>query len=90
MICMVSEFQLCIILLNSIFKIGIRSDSTCDPLAPSSILGSGRSCLGNCMDRGAWQGTVRGVTKNQTQLSDQAHFDDRGHEMPWIFKLSYI
>ena len=28
------------------------------------------SCLGNPMDRGAWQATVHGVTKNQTQLSD--------------------
>ena len=43
-----------------------------------SILGSGRSagegngnplqhsCLRNPMDRGAWQATVHGVTKNQT------------------------
>ena len=28
------------------------------------------SCLGNPMDRGAWQATVHGVAKNQTQLSD--------------------
>ena len=47
-----------------------------------SIPGSGRSpgegndnplqysCLENLMDRGAWQATVHGVTKNQTQLSD--------------------
>jgi len=28
------------------------------------------SCLGNCMDRGAWQATVHDVTKSQTQLSD--------------------
>ena len=28
------------------------------------------SCLGNPMDRGAWQATVHGVTKSQTQLSD--------------------
>ena len=46
-----------------------------------SIPGSGRSpgggnsnllqysCLGNPMGRGAWQATVRGVTKNQTRLS---------------------
>ena len=46
-----------------------------------SIPGSGRSpgegngnplqysCLGNPMDRGAWQATVHGVTKSQTQLS---------------------
>ena len=28
------------------------------------------SCLENPMDRGAWQATVQGVTKSQTQLSD--------------------
>ena len=28
------------------------------------------SCLGNPMDRGAWQATVHGVTKSQTRLSD--------------------
>ena len=27
-------------------------------------------CLENPMDRGAWQATVHGVAKNQTQLSD--------------------
>ena len=27
-------------------------------------------CLENCMDRGAWQATVHGVAKSQTQLSD--------------------
>ena len=27
------------------------------------------SCLGNPMDRGAWQATVHGVAKSQTQLS---------------------
>ena len=26
------------------------------------------SCLENLMDRGAWQATVHGVTKSQTQL----------------------
>ena len=46
-------------------------------------LGAGRSpgggngnplqspCLGNPMDRGAWQAAVHGVTESQTQLSDQ-------------------
>ena len=50
-----------------------------------SIPGSGRSpgeengnplqysCLEKSMDREAWWATVHGVTKNQTQLSDQ-HF----------------
>ena len=28
------------------------------------------SCLENPMDRGAWQATVYGVTKNWTRLSD--------------------
>ena len=28
------------------------------------------SCLENPVDRGAWQATVHGVTKNQTQLSE--------------------
>ena len=28
------------------------------------------SCLGNPMDRGAWQTIVHGVTKSQTQLSN--------------------
>ena len=48
-------------------------------------LGSGRStaegngnpfwysCLENSVDRGAWQATVHGVAKSQTQLSDLAH-----------------
>ena len=31
------------------------------------------SCLGNPMDRGAWQATVHGVTKSRTQLSAHAH-----------------
>ena len=30
------------------------------------------SCLGNNMDRKAWQATVHGVTKSQTQLSNWA------------------
>ena len=28
------------------------------------------SCLESSMDRGAWQATVHGVAKSQTQLSD--------------------
>ena len=28
------------------------------------------SCLENSMERGAWQATVQGVTKSQTQLND--------------------
>ena len=31
------------------------------------------SCLENPMDRGAWQATVHGVAKSQTQVSDFTH-----------------
>ena len=56
-----------------------------------SISGSGRSpgegngnplqysCLGNPMDRGAWQTTVLGITKNQTGLSAHTHFGRSGN-----------
>ena len=54
----------------------------CNTRDPDSIPGSGRSfgegngsplqysCLENPMDGGAWQATVHGVAKSQTQLSD--------------------
>ena len=57
------------------------SANTGDAGEVDSIPGSGRypregngyplhySCLGNPMDRGAWQTTDRGVPKSQTQLS---------------------
>ena len=56
--------------------------SSGDAADTGSIDGSGRSvgvgngnpfqlsCLENPKDRGDWQATVHGVTKNQTQLSD--------------------
>ena len=31
------------------------------------------SCLGNLMDKRAWEATVHGVAKSRTQLSDWAH-----------------
>ena len=31
------------------------------------------SCLGNPMDRGAWQMTVHGVTESQTQLGKHSY-----------------
>ena len=60
-------------------------ESACNVGDLGLVLGSGRSpeegngnplqysCLENSMDRGAWQATVRGVTKNWTQLRDE-HF----------------
>ena len=56
-------------------------ESACSVGDLGSIPGSGRypvegnvnplqyCCLGNPMDRGAWQASVHGVTKSQTQLS---------------------
>ena len=61
--------------------------SACNAGDPGLIPGSGRSsgegngypfqysCLGNSMDRRAWQATVHRVRKSQTQLSDEGfHF----------------
>ena len=57
-------------------------ESACNAGDPGSISGLGRSpgegngnplqsyCLENSTDRGAWQATVHGVVKSQTQLSD--------------------
>ena len=60
----------------------IGKESACSAGDPGSIPGLGRppgkgngnplqySCLGNPKDRGAWQATVHGITKSQTQLND--------------------
>ena len=65
-------------------------ESTCNARDSGLIPGLGRfpgeghgyplqySCLENPMDRGAWQATVHGVTKSQTQLSNSTlslHFN---------------
>jgi len=31
------------------------------------------SCLGNSIDKGAWQATVHGIARSQTQLSTRVH-----------------
>ena len=61
----------------------VSKESACNAGGQDLIPGSGRSpgegngnplqysCLGNPMDRGAWQATVHGVAKNWTQLSNQ-------------------
>ena len=58
------------------------NESTCSVEDPGSVPGLGRSpgerdgypcqycCLENFMDIGAWQASVHGVPKSQTQLSD--------------------
>ena len=57
-------------------------ESACNAEDPGSIPGLGRfpgeehgntlqyCCLENSMDKGAWQATVGGVAKSQTQLID--------------------
>ena len=49
-----------------------------DPLGEGNGYLLQRSCLDNSMDKGAWQATVPGVTKSQTQLSD-FHFHFLSH-----------
>ena len=52
-------------------------------LGRSPVKGNGKllqySCLGNPMDRGAWQATVHGVTKNQTWISNWTTTNYLGH-----------
>ena len=40
------------------------------------------SCLGNPMDKRAWQTTVQGVAKSQTQLGTHTHTHTLG--LPWL------
>ena len=58
------------------------NESACNVGGSGLIPGLGRSpgegnsnplqyaCLGNPMDRGAWQGIVRGIAKSRTQLDE--------------------
>ena len=49
----------------------VRSQSWEDPLEEGIATPHPQYfCLENPMDRGAWRGTVHGVTKSQTRLSD--------------------
>ena len=52
-----------------------------DPLGEGNGYLLQHSCLDNSMDKGAWQATVHGVTKSQTQLSDfHFHFSFHGKQ----------
>ena len=54
------------------------------------------SCLGNPMDRGAWQATVHGVEKSRTQLSNWSHTHTQTHThthrgwAAWEQHLAYL
>ena len=77
-----------------------RAESAYSAGDPGLIPGLGRSpgegngnplqyfCLENPMDRGAWQATVHGVTKGQTQLSDFTffHYYNRCHPGPYKYR----
>ena len=73
-------------------------ESTCNAEDAGSIPGSGRypgigkgsplqhSCLENSIDRGAWQATVHGATKSQTQLSKHIYRErERERELYKLF-----
>ena len=48
------------------------------------------SCLGNAVDRGAWQATAHGVTKSRTRLSD-FHFHVSFIDLLWqLFYFSFF
>ena len=47
-------------------KMWVQSLGWEDPLDKEMATHSSYSCLGNPLDRGAWQATVQGVTKSQT------------------------
>ena len=63
-------------------------DSACNAGDPGSVRSPGEgndnplqySCLGNPMDKGAWQATVHGVTKRRTQLSNHTHRQKKSKE----------
>ena len=48
------------------------------------------SCLKNFTDRGAWQATVHGVAKSQTQLSNRAHQTHSIYVLPGTIAKSFI
>ena len=48
----------------------VRSLVQEDPLGEGMATHSSNSCLGNPMDRGAWQAAIHRVAKSQTRLSD--------------------
>ena len=73
--------QMCMYTPNS-YSLALPQNPPANAGDMGSIPGSGRSpgegngnplqysCLGNSRDTGAWQATVHGVAKSQTQLTD--------------------
>ena len=75
----------CVCVYTDTYSDSDGKESACSAGYPGSIPGSRRSpgegngnplqysCLKNPMDRGAWQGTIHGVAKSQTQLATNTH-----------------
>ena len=53
-------------------EIRVQSLGQKDPLGEGNDNPLQYSCMENPMEKGAWQATLQGVAKSQTQLSDQA------------------
>ena len=91
--------QVALVVQNQPAKAGDPRDSSSTPgLGRSPGGGNGNplqySCLENPMDRGAWQVTVHGATKSQTelkQLSKNTHwcFHLEGSEREFSFSIEY-
>ena len=47
-------------------------------------------CLENFMDRGAWQATVRGVSKSQTRLNDTQCFSGGGNSSHYSVPFTFF
>ena len=75
----------------------VGEESACNAGDPGSIPGRGRSpgevngnllqysCLGNCMDRGAWWATVHGISKCQTWLQQLSMHTRMRQSLFWAF-----
>ena len=80
--CLCNFFQTSTFTLLGFPRGSVGKEATCNA-GDTGDSGSGRcpgggndnpfqySCLGNPMDRGAWQTTVHGVAKSWTQLNDK-------------------
>ena len=79
---MAPKLTIYIIMVSDPYNGSDCKESACNAGDPDLVPESGRcpgegngkpvqySCLENPMDRGAWEATVHGVTKSQTQLND--------------------
>ena len=48
------------------------------------------SCLGNLMDRGAWQATIQGVTKNQRGLNSLKQQQQMDNQLLFVLAVELV